>query len=166
MAHIAALAALVTQPPSRHVPCNCNNNAKHPHPHSHPHQSTLPPNKDTHPPPPPPTHLPPLPLRHTWRRIFAACEMVPAVSIMSSTSTATLPFTSPIRFMTSLTLCALRRLSTMAKGASFSFLANPRALHAHERVCVRACVVCACVCMCGLCSNVYNCVALLCVEQP
>ena len=55
---------------------------------------------------------------------LAALVMVPAVSIMSSTSTATLPFTSPIRFMTSLTLCALRRLSTMASGASFSFLAK------------------------------------------
>lgn len=65
---------------------------------------------------------------HTCRRILAACVIVPAVSIMSSTSTATLPFTSPIRFMTSLTLCALRRLSTMARGASFSFFANPRAL--------------------------------------
>jgi hypothetical protein len=46
---------------------------------------------------------------------------------MSSTSTATLPRTSPIRFITSLTLCADRRLSTMASGASFSFLAKARA---------------------------------------
>ena len=53
---------------------------------------------------------------------------LPAVSIMSSTSTATLPSTSPMRFITSLTLCALRRLSTMARGASFSFFAKARAL--------------------------------------
>ena len=32
-----------------------------------------------------------------------------------------------MRFITSLTLCALRRLSTIASGASLSFLANARA---------------------------------------
>lgn len=51
---------------------------------------------------------------------LAALVMVPAVSIMSSTSTATLSFTSPIRFITSETLCEERLLSTIAKGASFS----------------------------------------------
>jgi len=47
---------------------------------------------------------------------------------MSSTRTATLSLTSPMRFMTSLILWALRRLSTIASGASFSFFANARAL--------------------------------------
>jgi hypothetical protein len=42
----------------------------------------------------------------SWCSTLAALVMVPAVSIMSSTSTATLPRTSPIRFITSDTLCA------------------------------------------------------------
>mmetsp|Transcript_32914 Transcript_32914/g.78104 ORF Transcript_32914/g.78104 Transcript_32914/m.78104 type:complete len:208 (+) Transcript_32914:84-707(+) len=60
----------------------------------------------------------------SWWRTLAALVIVPAVSIMSSTSTATFPRTSPMRFITSLTLCADRRLSTIASGASLSFLAN------------------------------------------
>ena len=60
-------------------------------------------------------------------KCFSSSRDAPAVSIMSSTRTATLSFTSPIRFMTSLMLCALRRLSTIASGASFSFFANARA---------------------------------------
>ena len=55
---------------------------------------------------------------------LAALVMVPAVSIMSSTRTATLPLTSPMRFMTSDTLWADRRLSTIAKGASLSCTAG------------------------------------------
>ena len=54
-------------------------------------------------------------------RTLAALVMVPAVSIMSSTRTATLSFTSPIRFITSDTLCEERLLSTIASGASFSY---------------------------------------------
>ena len=53
--------------------------------------------------------------------------MVPAVSIMSSSITQTLPSTSPITFMTSASLCDCRRLSMIASGASFSFFANARA---------------------------------------
>ena len=55
-----------------------------------------------------------------------ACS-VPAVSIMSSTSTAARPATSPIRFITCAALCPVRRLSMMASGASLSALANTRA---------------------------------------
>mmetsp|Transcript_39461 Transcript_39461/g.85895 ORF Transcript_39461/g.85895 Transcript_39461/m.85895 type:complete len:261 (-) Transcript_39461:1065-1847(-) len=52
---------------------------------------------------------------------------VPAVSIMSSIIIAILPSTSPIRFITSASLWACRRLSMMARGASLSFLAKARA---------------------------------------
>lgn len=43
----------------------------------------------------------PLLLYYSAKLTLAALVMVPAVSIMSSTSTATLPRTSPMRFITS-----------------------------------------------------------------
>lgn len=62
------------------------------------------------------------------QQLSAPLEMVPAVSIMSSTMMATFPLTSPMRFTTSAWLWPGRLLSTMASGASESFLAKARAL--------------------------------------
>ena len=60
----------------------------------------------------------------------AAPASVPAVSIMSSMMMQSLPFTSPMRCITSLTLARSRRLSMMASDAFEALAIGARALHA------------------------------------
>ena len=82
-------------------------------------------------------HSPPLPLRTVSNELYDLRHIVGAAPLIQ-TGKAPLPphpcAPSPMRFMTSDTLWALRRLSTMARGASFSFLAKARALKEELRV--------------------------------